>query len=361
MKVFCITDRQDRPETELFIRLARQVEAFTVMGNPGGRNYRLLEDAGLEVMPLKIRSRQDRAGTAAIRAEAERGGYDIVHAFNSRAIACMLRACHRHRARLLGYRGVTTGVGLLQPESWGTFLSPRLDGIFCASNAVRDALLDVHLLWWRFPANRVRTIYKGHDPRWYDVLPVPPSSFGVPEGAPALCCLSRNSSKKGVTTLLDAFDRLPETLNFHLLLVGDIDRSAEARGRIARCRYPDRVHLTGYRDDAVAIIRGSNILVSASESGEGIPRVAAEAMCVGTPVVATDAGGTAELVLDGETGLLVPMRDAAALADALVRTASDPEATTLRVLAARRRMADVFHPDRTAEATLAWYRELLAR
>ena len=44
---------------------------------------------------------------------------------------------------------------------------------------------------------------------------------------PVLCCLSRNSSKKGVTTLLDAFDRLPETLNFHLLLVGDIDGSKE--------------------------------------------------------------------------------------------------------------------------------------
>lgn len=361
MKVLCVTDRADRPETELFIRLASRVERLVVMCNTTGRNYPLLEAAGVQVIPLTVKSRFDRDATRLIREEVERGDYDIVQAFNSRALPCVLRAAKRHRARLLGYRGVTTGVSYLKPESWHTYLSPRLDGIFCVAEAVRQSLLAVSFLWWRFPAHKAQTVYKGHERAWYDVPPVSPSTFGVPEGARTLCCLSRNSAKKGVTTLLDAFDRLPSDLNAHLLLVGRIDANEEVRERISRCAHPERVHFAGYRDDAVAIIRGSDVLVSASESGEGLPRVVIEAMCVDTPVVATAAGGTDELVLDGETGLLVPQRDPDALAVAVSRTLADEQATAQRVAAARRRIDDVFHADQTVDNTLAWYQQLLTR
>ena len=80
-----------------------------------------------------------------------------------------------------------------------------------------------------------------------------------------------------------------------------------------------------------------------------------------TPVVATDAGGTDELVLDGETGLLVPQRDAEALARAITTTVADGAATAHRVASARQRIDDVFHADQTVENTLTWYRSLLAR
>ncbi len=358
MKILCITDRQDRPETELFIRLSRSIGGFAVMSNPDGRYYRLLDEAGVRVIPLRIRGRFDREATAAIQAEAERGDYDIIHAFNSRALNCLLRACHHHRARLLAYRGVTTGVGYLKPESWHTYLSPRLDGVFCVSEAVRRALVSVRFMWMHFPAERARVIYKGHDPRWYDVPPVMPDAFGVPAGAPTLCCVSRNSARKGVTMLLDAFDRLPGDMNVHLLLVGGIDANVEVRRRIARCRFPDRIHLTGYRDDAIAIVRGSDVLVSASEN-EGFPRTVAEAMCIGTMVVATAVGGTVELVQDGESGLLVPAANTAALADALTRAVSDPAARARYVAAARERMEQCFHIDHTVAGVLSWYRELL--
>lgn len=360
MKVLCVTDRADRPETELFIRLARRIDHLVVMCNTTGRNYPLLEAAGVQVIPLAVKSRFDREATQLIGEEIRRGDYDIVQAFNSRALPCVLRAARHHRAKLLGYRGVTTGVSYLKPESWHTYLSPRLDGIFCVAEAVRQSLLAVSFLWWRFPAHKAHTVYKGHDRSWYDVPAVSPAEFGVPEGGRTLCCLSRNSAKKGVTTLLDAFDRLPSELNCHLLLVGRIDGNEEVRGRIRQCAHPDRVHFAGYRDDAVAIIRGSDVLVSASESGEGLPRVVIEAMCVDTPVVATAAGGTDELVLDGETGLLVAQRDPDALASAIARTLTDAAATAQRVASARQRIDDVFHADQTVENTLNWYRQLLA-
>jgi L-malate glycosyltransferase len=362
MKVLCITDCQDRPETELFIRLAGLLGNLTVMCNPAGRNYPLLVQAGtINVEPLKIHNRFDRLATSAIRAEVERGDYDIVHAFNTHAVACMLRGARRHRARLLAYRGVTTGVGYLKPECWHTFLDPRLDGVFCVAEAVRQAFLKTRFLCWRFPAAKARTIYKGHDPRWYQVAKVAPGEFGIPAGSKTLCCLSRNSGKKGGLTLLEAFDQLPAVLNCHLLLVGTIAANRGVRSRADRCRFPERIHFAGYRNDAPAIMRGSDLLVSASESGEGLPRVIIEAMCVGTPVVATDAGGTRELVSDGETGWLVPQRDAAALAGAITHALQQPEEMARRAAAARYRIDEFFSPASTACKTLAWYQELIER
>ena len=73
---------------------------------------------------------------------------------------------------------------------------------------------------------------------------------------------------------------------------------------------------------------------------EGIPNAVLEAMAVGTPVVATDVGGTSELLTDGVHGRLVAARDAAALAHGLTEALSDPEAAQRWAQAARRRIED---------------------
>jgi L-malate glycosyltransferase len=359
MKALCITDCADRPETELFIRLAQRAEQFAVISNPEGRYHALLLDAGLTVIPLKIRGRFDREATDLIRTTLYEGDYDIVHAFNSRAVTCMLRAARGHRARLLAYRGVTTGVGYGKPEAWLTFLNPRLDGIMCVAEAIQRALLDVRFLWLHLPAEKVKTIHKGHELAWYAVEPAALSELGIPAGAKTLCCISRNSAKKGALTLLDAFDNLPADLNCHLLLIGSVDSNPTVCKRVAHCAHPERIHFTGYRNDVTQILSAADLLVSASESGEGLPRVVIEAMAVNTPVVATDAGGTRELVLDGETGLLVPQRDAGALAAAITQTLQDSTAAKKRSAAARAHIEQVFNAETTAVNTFAWYQERL--
>lgn len=358
MKILCLTDRQDRPETELFLRLANLVDGLTVMCNPDGRHYHLLRDAGLRTIPLRIQRRRDREGIQSIRAELYAGDYDIAHAFNSRALSCLVRAAKYHRAKVLGYRGVTTGVGYLKPDSWGTFLSPRLDGVLCVSEAVRQAMLSVRFLWLRFPAKKPKTIYKGHDPAWYQIPPLSMKEFGIPDDAKTICCVARDSSKKGATTLLDAFDQLPASLNAHLILVGDIANNKRVRARASLSARTERIHFTGYRPDAVAIIRAAHLLVSPSER-EGLPRVVIEAMCAETPVVATDAGGTRELVIHEKTGLLVSPGHPHQMATAIQRALTDTTASARRIDAASRHILLNFHPARTATETIAWYRRIL--
>jgi glycosyltransferase involved in cell wall biosynthesis len=83
-----------------------------------------------------------------------------------------------------------------------------------------------------------------------------------------------------------------------------------------------RVHLLGYRDDVGALLRAADLFVHPSRS-EGLPLAIIEAMTVGLPVVASRVGGLAEVVRDGETGLLVPPEDPTALSDALATLLRD--------------------------------------
>lgn len=354
MKVLFITDQCDRPESELFIGLSKKID-ITVMCHPEGRNFPLLQSAGVNLIELKLKGRFDKAGTAKIRQEIYAGDYDIVHAFNSRAVTCAVRAGKHHKAKILGYRGVTTNMSYLQPENWFSFLNPRLDGVFCVAEAVRQSMLKARFLWWRIPPYKLKTIYKGHKPEWYQGEAADLSRFGVPSNAKVMCCISRNSMHKGVPTLLDAFEQLPAELNAHLLLVGSIDQNEAVQRRIKSSKHPERIHFTGYIDNVAAVIRASDLLVSASESGEGLPRVVIEAMCVSCPVVATDAGGTPEVVLHDETGLLVKQGDANQLKHAILNVFEHPDNAAKRAENALARIYDVFGADQTVETTLEWY------
>ena len=91
---------------------------------------------------------------------------------------------------------------------------------------------------------------------------------------------------------------------------------------------------------------------------EGLPKALLEAAASGRPMVATDVPGCREIVIDNETGLLVPARDAVALAEALRRLAGDSGLRQRLGRAARQRVMDHFSQERIATETLALYRSL---
>jgi glycosyltransferase involved in cell wall biosynthesis len=110
-----------------------------------------------------------------------------------------------------------------------------------------------------------------------------------------------------------------------LLIVGDgplrpaLEQEARERG------VADRVVFTGYYDDIPGALRAMDVFTLPSILEEGFPTAVLEAEAMGVPVVATDKGGTFETMDVGETGLLVPIADAAALAEALTSLHDDPE------------------------------------
>jgi glycosyltransferase involved in cell wall biosynthesis len=116
----------------------------------------------------------------------------------------------------------------------------------------------------------------------------------------------------------------------------------------------------GHRTDVPAILAASDVVVDASYAGLGITGSIREALACERPVVATNLEGMPELVIDGETGLLVPPRTPAALAEAIVRLASNPTAAQNMARAGRKRVEAQFSLRAKIDATEALYRRLVA-
>jgi starch synthase (maltosyl-transferring) len=196
-------------------------------------------------------------------------------------------------------------------------------GSVCVSRGVERFSRDVVGL----PAERLTVIPNGVDPATFDpVEPVPRAGLGVPPGADVVLSIGRLDAQKGVADLLDAAEwviaRRPE---WHLVLVGDGPERPWLLARLAaRPALAERVHWLGRRDDVPALLAAADLLVLASH-WEGMPNVVLEAMAARRPVVATAVEGSEDLVTPGQSGWLVTPRDPAALGQALLEAALDPD------------------------------------
>lgn len=119
------------------------------------------------------------------------------------------------------------------------------------------------------------------------------------------------------------------------------------------------IEFVGFRSDVAEALSELDLLVHASTTGEPFGQVIVEGMAAGLPVVATDGGGVPEIVVNGETGLLVPMGDAEAMAAAMLRVLSDPVAARKMGALGKVRAKTVFSIERTARAVEAIYARLL--
>ncbi len=171
--------------------------------------------------------------------------------------------------------------------------------------------------------------------------------------------VARLDPVKDLRTLLEAFAALRRAGPGALLAIaGD----GPERGRLAdAARHggaADAVRFVGHRGDARRLLPGLVVYANSSTS-EGVALTILEAMAAGRAVVATRVGGTPEVVVDGETGLLVPARSPAALAAALGALAADRDRTAARGAAGRRRLERRFTVARMVAAYERIYRGLL--
>ncbi len=179
-------------------------------------------------------------------------------------------------------------------------------------------------------AGRIHRIYHGLDLRLFAPGDGVPRAAG-PHAPPIILAVGRLVEKKGFADLIEAV-RLLVNRGYDALLqiVSGGDRREALRQQISDAGLEDRATLLGPRpqEQLLALYRAATVVALPSvvtENGDrdGIPNVLVEAMRLGTPVVSTAVSGIPELVIDGETGLLVPPRDAPALATALARLLDD--------------------------------------
>ena len=147
--------------------------------------------------------------------------------------------------------------------------------------------------------------------------------------------------------------------NARLLIAGQGSLQAAIEQHIAELGLAERVHLLGVRRDIPDLLNATDAFVLPS-LWEGMPLTLLEASATALPIVATDVGGNAEVVLEGETGYLVPVKDTEALAQAMLRVMNLSEADRSAIgQAGRAHVVQNFDLERVVDRWEALYRELL--
>jgi glycosyltransferase involved in cell wall biosynthesis len=190
-------------------------------------------------------------------------------------------------------------------------------------------------------------------------------SWRLPDGVPVIMLPGRITRWKGQQILIEALYRLPHR-DFICVIVGSAKRRATYRDDLAKMvrerNLKSVVSFVDHEQDMAAAYMLADVVVSASTDPEAFGRVAAEALAMGRPVVATDHGGSRETVVPGDTGWLVRPGDPGDLAAAITE-ALDLDAGARNAMAqrARRRIHDRFDVTRMCNATLGVYSEMLGR
>lgn len=215
----------------------------------------------------------------------------------------------------------------------------------------RDLLLDIGGLQ---PSKAVMIRGSGVDLSSYAALP-------EPEEVPVVCLAARLLLDKGVVEFVEAAKFLKQRgVVARFQLIGDIDPGNPATvtsAQLEQWRKEGLLELFGYRNDIAALFAQANIVALPSYR-EGLPKVLVEAAACGRAVVTTDVPGCRDAIDPGVTGLLVPVRDAQALADSLELLIKDPVLRKKMGKAGRELANQAFAIEQIVEQHMDVYRQL---
>jgi glycosyltransferase involved in cell wall biosynthesis len=225
--------------------------------------------------------------------------------------------------------------------------------------AISDAVRDFHVRAG-LPGDKLVTIHYGLDEPPGRPSELTPEDVGVPPDAPLVLAIGRLIEQKDHATLLEAFARVhvgrPEA---RLAILGWGRLEDETRDRAVALGIGDAVLLPGRVEPSAWLARADVFAHTSRWEGFGI--VLLEAMLAGLPVVAARASAVPEIVVDGETGVLVEPGDADGFARALGALLGDPERRRALGHAGRERALEEFSVARMTERTIAVYESATRR
>lgn len=351
-------------------RLQLEAEAEVWVVCPDGPYRPRLEAEGFHWVPVQL-DRQglnplaDLKAAAALARELARIRPHLLHNFTLKSI--LVGTLAARRAGTPRIVNAVTGLGtMFSPGQLQRYRWPRW--------------LVVGFFRWTFRNQAIRTVFQNQGDlaqlapkarhrtrcRWIAGSGIDTAKFHPPGAPPdrfTLLLASRLLKDKGVGEFCEAADLVanlhPEAV---FQVAGDIDEgnpgsfsASEVEG--LKARFP-RVQFLGHREDMPGLYRQASLAVLPSSYGEGVPRSLLEAAASGLPLVAVDGDGIRAIVHDGKNGRLVPPRNGAALARAILDLLEDPATLAEFSRESRRLVVEAFDQTRVLDATLAVYREL---
>lgn len=242
------------------------------------------------------------------------------------------------------------------------FICRFLDRITTVSLTVSTGVKQHLLQHLQLAPEKVRVLYNG-----IDLARCQPhrtrqemrAALGLPAETPVLAIVSRlDHWGKGHRELFAAMVLIRAHQPVHCLVIGGGRRQDEMAGLVRDLGLTDAVTFVGQREDVPDLLAAADIFVLPSHS-EGVSRSLLEAMAMGLPVVVSQAGGSPEVVQDGVNGLLIPVKDPAALAQAVLRLLAQPGWARQLGQAAAQDVAAHFSLDRLGQELNNLYGQLV--
>jgi len=265
-------------------------QRVVIRGHPA--RAQALKAGGIEPVELDFGGLLDWRTPGALKKEIAAYRPDIVLTWMNRATDKCPKGNFVHVARLGGYYDLK--------------YYRQCDHLIANTEDIRE-----YLVGGGWPAERAH--YLPNFVAGDKVKPAPRAPFYTPEGAPLLVALGRLHENKAFDVLLEAMSRIPEA---YLWIAGDgplreeLEKTAEVNG------VKPRVRFLGWREDTAALLAAADIFVCPSRH-EPLGNVVIEAWAQGAPVIAADSYGPGTLIDNRETGILVPVDDAATMGKAI--------------------------------------------
>jgi glycosyltransferase involved in cell wall biosynthesis len=304
-------------------------------------------------IPRKISPWRDLRALWQLYALFRRESFDIVHSTTPKAgMLCAIAGwLARIPVRLHTFTGqawVEMRGAARQAAKRGDWLTGHLDTLCYADSASqRDFIVSEGVC----RANRIRVLGAGSlagvdlarfDPgQWSAARAAALRDLGIPPGFRVITFIGRLTRDKGLAELTKAFNAVRQRVPSVLLLIGPAETEDGSLTHAATTGQDADVRMIGYSPEPQRYLAISDLLCLPSYR-EGFGNVVIEAASMGVPAVGTDIVGLRDAIVNGETGLLVPPKDAASLADAMLTLLTDESRRLAMGEQARRRAVSEF-------------------
>jgi len=328
-----------------------------LVAHPGGELRQRAEE-GLDLIPLAPKTEMDLGAAWRLSRLIKRLAPDIIHAHDPHgvAMAAMALSMSTQPAKppLVASRRVDFR---MQSNSLSRWKYRQVDCFICASDAIRQILLADGV-----PPLRAVTVHEGIDLSRVDAAPPANlhAELWLPHHAPLIGNVAALVPHKGQRHLIESAALVVRQVpDARFVVAGEGELRPVLERAIRDHRLEKHVLLLGFRPDVLSLHKAFDIFAMSSIT-EGLGTSLLDAMASGKPVVATAAGGIPEVVVDGETGFLVPPRDHEAMANSLVTLLKDEQLRQRMGRAGLVRARRKFSADRMVQQTLRVY-ERVAR
>lgn len=249
-------------------------------------------------------------------------GFEVIHAHRFRALQFVLRSTSGIKVPVLV--GNKKNSFSLDREMIRTYSSPKVDQIMVNAKVIKDILVEQAGV----KEEKISIIYNGVDIELFH----PGVSgngirreYGWDRDVPVVGMIANFTRKKAHHIFFEAaMEVLKKRPEVKFLLVGDGDYG-KYQSLVKEGGSSDSFIFTGFRQDIPEIMASLNVSVISSSKGEGLTGSLVESMAIAKPVISTDVAGNAEVVIDKETGLLVPVGDVKSLEEAMLFFIVNPE------------------------------------